>query len=279
MNTTAPVGSTEIHLEKSVAWPLGSQIVIATTGDKLSVGETEIRTIISKSSDNATLTLDSGLSYQHLSEKRTVGSGMNKVVVQIKAEVGLLTRNVVFKGSKDDTWSYLMSSQSCPSGFDPSEFAVQTCFLGRYGPELGTDQFGATIIINSERKLQTNEAESVIVRLSNVELNHVGQSFRLDRYPIYFQQNGNMPSSYVVECSIYDSFNRATNIHDSNFIRIERNVIYNIMGSAHFLEEGTEIGNIYQYNLAILVKSSSLINEDLTPGLLNFYLTKKHKIS
>ena len=109
--------------------------------------------------------------------------------------------------------------------------------------------------------------ESVIGRLSNVELFHVGQAYRLGRYPIHFHMNGDMPSSYVVECAIHESFNRATNIHASNYLTIESNFIYNIMGGAFFLEDGVEIGNVFKNNLAIfVVASSSGINEDLTPG-------------
>jgi hypothetical protein len=40
------------------------------------------------------------------------------------------------------------------------------------------------------------------------------------------------------------------------------------MGGAYFLEDGIEIGNIFQYNLAVFVRtSSSLLNEDITPGI------------
>lgn len=89
----------------------------------------------------------------------------------------------------------------------------------------------------------------------------------LGRYPIHFHMNGDMPSSFVSECSIHESFNRAVNIHASNYILVERTVIYNIMGGAFFLEDGVEIGNTLQYNLAIFVRSSSsLLNEDTTPG-------------
>lgn len=80
--------------------------------------------------------------------------------------------------------------------------------------------------------------------------------------------NGDMKSSYVSECSIHESFNRATNIHASNYVTIERNVIYNIMGGAYFLEDGIEIGNSFIGNLAVFVRtSSSLLNEDVTPGI------------
>ena len=79
--------------------------------------------------------------------------------------------------------------------------------------------------------------------------------------------NGDMPTSYVKECAIHESFNRATNMHATNYVTIEANVIYNIMGGAYFLEDGIEIGNVFKNNLAVFVKtSSSLLNEDITPG-------------
>ena len=79
--------------------------------------------------------------------------------------------------------------------------------------------------------------------------------------------NGDMPSSYVSECAIHQSFNRATNIHASNYLLIERNVIYKIMGGAYFMEDGVEIGNIFRHNLAVFViPSSSGIIEDISPG-------------
>ena len=41
----------------------------------------------------------------------------------------------------------LKTTEGCPKGFNPAEFATQTCFLGRYGPELGSDEFGGIIFI------------------------------------------------------------------------------------------------------------------------------------
>jgi hypothetical protein len=267
LGETALKGSQIITLKEPVYWPNGSQIVIATTGDKFSPGQSEAKIIIGKSIDNKTLTLDSKLQFDHLSVKRTVGTNANKTQdIYVMAEVGLLSRNVLFQGYSDKTWAPLLSAPACPDGYDPDEFAVQTCFLGRYGPELGTDQIGAHIMISGQMR-QPGQPESVIARFSNIELFHVGQAFRLGRYPIHFHMNGDMPSSYVSECAIHKSFNRATNIHASNYLLIERNVIYNIMGGAYFLEDGVEIGNVYKYNLAILViPSSSSINEDITPA-------------
>ena len=143
-----------------------------------------------------------------------------------------------------------------------------TCFLGRYSKEIGSDQFGGTIMINGAQQNSIGN-ENVIARISNVELYHVGQAFRLGRYAIHFHMIGDSPSSYVSECSIHESFNRAVNIHASNYITVEKTVIYDIMGGAFFLEDGVEIGNTLQYNLAVFVQtSSSLINEDITPGYI-----------
>ena len=141
-----------------------------------------------------------------------------------------------------------------------------TCFLGRYGNEIGSDQFGATIMINGAQANSIGN-ENVIARISNVELYHVGQSYRLGRYPIHFHMIGDSPSSYVSECAVHESFNRAVNIHATNYVTVEKTVIYDIMGGAFFLEDGIEIGNTFQYNLAVFVKgSSTLLNEDSTPG-------------
>jgi hypothetical protein len=173
--STASVNSLEITLQEPVIWPLNSEIVIATTGNFVSQGQSEVKRIIGKSSDNKTLTLDSRLQFNHLGETRQISGSVS---VQVYAEVGLLTRNILFRGHNDDTWNSLYSAPPCPDGFDPGEFAVMTCFLGRYGPELGSDMFGATIMISGGFR-GPNEKEIVIARFSNVELFHVGQGFRL----------------------------------------------------------------------------------------------------
>ncbi|CAF0814130.1 unnamed protein product, partial [Brachionus calyciflorus] len=266
LGETANAGSTQIKLKEQVIWEVGSEIVIATTGDKYSPGETEVRTIVSKANDNQTLTLDKPLNFTHLCEVYTVGEGANLYKLEKKAEVGLLTRNIKYRGHNDDSWNSLKTAKACPQGFNPSEFAVQTCYLGRYGDEIGSDEFGATIMLHADMDAPRTR-EYVIARIQNVELYHVGQSFRIGRYPIHFHLNGDMRSSYVKEISIRKSFNRAINIHGSNYVTISRNFIYDIMGGAYFLEDGVEIGNEFSYNLAIFVKSSSsLLNEDSTPA-------------
>ena len=180
---------------------------------------------------------------------------------EARAEVGLLTRNIVIRGSNNPQWHDKI--EACPKGFDTGEFATQTCFQGRFGEEIGSDQFGVQIMIHSP----TLDSHASAAHIEYVEVTYAGQAFRLGRYAIHFHLNGNMSGSYVRGCSIHKSFNRAVNVHNTHNVLIEHNVIYDIMGGALFLEDGIETGNVYQYNLAIFVKSStSLLNDDITPA-------------
>ena len=130
LGATAQSGDSQIQLKEPVVWPVGSQIVIATTGDRFSMGQSETAYVMAKSSDNKTLFLNSSLSHQHLSEQRTVGNGTNKLTISIMAEVGLLSHNVIFQGHNDNSWNRLYSAPACPETFNPDPFAVQSCFLG-----------------------------------------------------------------------------------------------------------------------------------------------------
>jgi hypothetical protein len=143
------------------------------------------------------------------------------------------------------------------------EFVTQTCFLGRFGDEIGSSQFGGMILVHAP-VYNTHEAQA---KISYTEVTFAGQAFRLGRYPVHFHLNGDMSTSYVRGCGIHHTFNRAVNIHGTHNTLIEKTVIYNIMGGAFFLEDGIETGNTIQYNLAVFVReSSSLLNDDITPA-------------
>jgi hypothetical protein len=139
---TATVQSTQIQLIDAVQWPIGGKVVIATTGDKFSQGESEVRTIVAVSVDGKTLTLDSPLSYEHLSVKRTSGG----VDIYIRAEVGLLSRNVVFNAINDNSWDSLRSAKACPDGF--------SMFYRLYR---GTNRFTLCFFLSRSRRICNND--------------------------------------------------------------------------------------------------------------------------
>jgi hypothetical protein len=116
------------------------------------------------------------------------------------------------------------------------------------------------MIASTDKTIQDN----VIIRLSNVEFFRVGQ---LQRHAVDFQTNGDIPNSYIKECSIHQSFNKAINIRDSNFISFHSNVVFDIKGSAFSLEDGSEIGNSFKNNLVIMVSLPTIsISSEIVTG-------------
>uniref|UniRef100_S4RUK3 Polycystic kidney and hepatic disease 1 (autosomal recessive)-like 1 n=1 Tax=Petromyzon marinus TaxID=7757 RepID=S4RUK3_PETMA len=256
---TAEAGSTTLRLQVAVTWAPGDSIVIATTGGRHSQRENEQRTIAVVSADGRTVTLREPLAFRHLGVSVGLPGGRK---LQARAEVGLLTRNVVVRGSEQVAWSEHI--QACPEGFNTGEFATQTCFQGRFGEEIGSDQFGGCIMFHAPRPGQG----LALGRIEHVEIYHAGQAFRLGRYPIHWHLMGDVAfRSYVRGCALHHTFNRAITIHNTHQLLVERNVAYNVMGGAYFIEDGIEQGNVLQHNLAVFVRqSTSLLNDDVTPA-------------
>ncbi|XP_072027284.1 LOW QUALITY PROTEIN: fibrocystin-L-like [Amphiura filiformis] len=254
---TINAGDTSMTLIEPVTWEIGDQIVIAATTHKHSQRENEELTITGVSADGMTLTFEPAVEYEHISVLQTIDG----VTLETRAEVGLLTRNVVVRGSVHSEWTDTI--EACEAEFNTNQFVTQTCFRGRFGEETASDQYGAAIMLfakEPDKHLATG-------RLSYIEVTHAGQAFRLGRYAIHFHLNGKRDGNYVRGCAIHHTFNRAVTVHAVHHLLVERNVAYNVMGHAYFLEDGIETKNIIQYNLAIFVRSSnSLLNVDVTPA-------------
>jgi len=175
------------------------------------------------------ITFTQPLEFKHYSGKQTFGAGTaNEDFIEMRAEVGLLTRNVQYRG--DPYWS----------------------------PD---NQYGAIIICHSPGD------ESTACRLDSIELTNVGQAFILGSYPIHFHMIGTVHSSYVRENAIHHSFNRAVTIHGVHYLKVQNNVAYNTMGHTIFIEDAVETKNLIENNLILDVRRSwSLLNTDQTPA-------------
>src|SRR5689334_14604561 len=90
--------------------------------------------------------------------------------------------------------------------------------------------------------------------VEGVELNRMGQNLELARYPIHWHLVGDAKGQYIKNAAIHDTFNRCVTVHGTNFVHVENNVTYNIVGHCFFLEDGIEHGNEYVHNLAIQIK-------------------------
>ena len=254
LSATAEPGVSTILVQDDVSdWEVDGKIVIASTS--YSQRENEELTISSIGPDGKTIHLKEPLAYRHIFYEQTIEGRF----IQTSAEVGYLTRNVVFRGNRNEEWD--VEYEACEEEFDPGQFAVQTCFNGRFGAETVGDQFGGQLMLHKGPR------DKVVGRIEYTEFTHVGQAFRLGRYPIHFHLNGDVSDSYVRGNAIHHTFNRAVTIHAVDYLLVEKNVAFDIKGHAYFLEDGIEQGNIIQDNLGVFVKaSSSLLNVDITPA-------------
>lgn len=222
---TAEAGAQSITLIEEVDWVVGEEIVIAGTGWYNDDHETRIITAV----DGNTFSFEEPLAFLHLS----VAPVYDGVEIPMRAEVGLLTRNVVYRG-------------------DPIVSPA--------------DLYGAHIMIHSPGD------ESSVGRIEYVELKDVGQAFKLGRYPLHYHMIGTVHKSYVRGNSIHQTYNRAVTTHGVHYFRVLDNVAYDTMGHTFFIEDAAETKNIYDHNLAIKTKASdSLLSTDQTPG--GFWIT------
>ena len=167
---TATAGSSEIVLKQPVTWKAGDVIALATTSDRSSMKENEEKTVASVSADGLTITLTEPLVYQHISIEQTFGDK----VVESRGEVGLLTRNILVRGTMNE--QFVEEIPACEQEFSSGAAfsdAMQTCFAGKFGEELGSDEMGAIIIISPKHK----DMGLVEARISYTKFNYVGQAF------------------------------------------------------------------------------------------------------
>lgn len=176
------LGASQLTLKHSVTWHVGDEIILASTSR--SPEENEQLQITNISSDGKTIGIKPILKYKHLAVVQAIAGQ----VIESRAEVGLLTRNVVVEGSVQREWSE--NFRQCPEDFDPDQFATQTCFVGRYGDEINSDQFGSQIMLNAK---EMNKG-LVTGRISYVEVRHAGQAFKLGKLLIWVSCGGSTSS-------------------------------------------------------------------------------------
>ena len=88
--------------------------------------------------------------------------------------------------------------------------------------------------------------------LSYAEFRHLGKKDVLGKYAIHFHLcRDTMRGSSVVGCSIWDSNNRWVTIHGTEYLVVRDNVGYKSVGHGFFLEDGTEVYNVIDRNLAV----------------------------
>jgi hypothetical protein len=88
--------------------------------------------------------------------------------------------------------------------------------------------------------------------ISYAEFRHLGKEGLLGKYPLHYHLCGEtMRGSSVIGASIWDSKNRWLAIHGTSYLVVRDNVGYKSRGHGFFLEDGTEVYNVLDRNLAV----------------------------
>lgn len=155
-------------------------------------------------------------------------------VLDERAMVINLTRNIVVQGANDTAWT--------------------------------TDGWGADVMVMGQAQNMKD-----CVKVSGVLFRRCGKRGVLGKYPFHWHMvsyesyNSAAPTTsgkayyglveghFVRDCAFVDSANRAVVVHGTNGTVVERNVACTISGHAFFLENGSEMWNTLRDNVALNV--------------------------
>uniref|UniRef100_A0A8C6RD57 hyaluronoglucosaminidase n=1 Tax=Nannospalax galili TaxID=1026970 RepID=A0A8C6RD57_NANGA len=224
------VNSSILNLVDNVqSWRPGDTLVVASTDYSMYQAE-EFQVLPCKACTSTQVRVAGKPQYLHVGEEIDG--------VDMRAEVGLLSRNIMVMGEMEGQ-CYPYSSHIC----DFFDF----------------DTFGGHIKFALGFKA---------VHLEGVELKHMGQQL-VGQYPIHFHLAGDLdelggynPPTYIRDLSIHHTFSRCVTVHGSNGLLIKDVVGYNSLGHCFFTEDGPEERNTFDHCLGLLVKSGTLLPSD-----------------
>ncbi len=102
--------------------------------------------------------------------------------------------------------------------------------------------------------------------ISYAEFRHLGKEGVLGRYSIHYHLAGDtMRGSYVLGASIWDSKNRWVTIHGTNYLVVRDCVGYQSIGHGYFFEDGTEVYNVLDRNLAVQAQRGKRLPKQILP--------------
>lgn len=133
--------------------------------------------------------------------------------VTMRAEVALMNRNIVVTGSGQTPFGHVM-------------------FMGT--------------------SANSSAASGPTVRLSWARFENLGKYGIRGRYPLHFHLNGNARTSgrnFIRNCVVAHSSNRSFVIHGTNQVDLTGNIAYDVVGHSYYFEDGTETGNVLEWNL------------------------------
>jgi hypothetical protein len=136
LNGNVSAGSATVSLKEAVDWQAGDTLVIVSS--RMDWNEAEQRTIATVQPGNTTLTLTSPLTWPHTGVVKTYSNGSRSWTADLRAQVGLLTHNILVQGDAASATSgfggHVMIMTSSTAYFSGVELynMGQKARLGRY---------------------------------------------------------------------------------------------------------------------------------------------------
>lgn len=102
--------------------------------------------------------------------------------------------------------------------------------------------------------------------ISYAEFRHLGKKDTLGRYALHYHQVGDtMRGSSVRGASIHDSHNRWLTVHGTNHLVVRDCIGFRSVGHGFYLEDGTEVDNVFDHNLAIQAMNGRKLPKQVLP--------------
>ena len=215
LGVNAAAGATSLTLIEPVDWVVGDSILV--TSSRANWNEAETLTITAVSTDQRTVSFSTPLAYMHSGSTltRTRSTDGKTWTANLRAEVGLLSRNVKIEG----------------------DAASETAGFGGH-------------IMVMDGGLSPGKAF-----IEGVELFRMGQKSIRGRYPMHWHMLANGGAGqYFRDNVVRHSFNRAITIHGTESTLVENNFCYDHLGHGIFLEDGSERFNVIRKNVVALSK-------------------------
>lgn len=212
----AQAGHTSVKISGNVsgAWQVGDEVVIASSSynpwEAESLKVTRIET-----GQQSVVYFDRRLYFNHWGSTETFKTQRGNIVLDERAEVANLNRNIVIR--PDETTP--ISDANIPGGM-----------------------WGGHVMVN----------KGGYANVDSVEFYRMGQAGVMARYPFHWHRADDVKGQFIKNSSIHRSFQRCITVHQTNKALVENNVCYYFRGHGFFLEDGNEVDNVITKNLGIL---------------------------
>ncbi|MEM1011615.1 MAG: G8 domain-containing protein, partial [Planctomycetota bacterium] len=226
-------GTTSAASDGVLDWRVGDRIVIASSTRDYNDEDVRVITAIQNLGTTTQIAVNAPLTHRHYGEIEAYDNGTREI--DLRAEVALLDRNVVIQG---------LASQDTDNSFGDR---------ARFNAGLSQGVGGHIMIMPTAGQ----------VRMDGVQLDRMGQSGRLGRYPMHWHIAGDRTGDFIRNSSVTNSNNRGITIHGTHNVLLEGNVLHDIHGHGFFMEDAVENGNQYLSNITFGIHAVGQVNGNI----------------